>query len=235
MHRKPCCSPWTASLALLCLAAAASAHDAEPVRNQVSFQVERSREVANDWATAVVGVTDEDSDAARLADRVNQAMAWALEQAKGASGVEVKSGGYQTHPVYGEKGRIERWGASQDLILESADVDALSALLGQLQSRLLLRSIAFSVSPAKRRETEDGLIGEALEAFAQRASRVQSALGARDYELVSLGIQTPGAPSPEPRYARQTMAMEAAPAPPSFEGGRSRLTVHVDATIELER
>lgn len=219
----------------LAFAAGAAADSAPDPKDRVSFQVERTREVANDWATAVVGVTDEDSDAARLADRVNQAMSWALEQTKDVQDVEVKSGGYQTHPIYGEKGRIERWGASQDLILESADVDALSALLGKLQSRLLLRSIAFTVSPAKRRETEDALIAETLEAFRQRAKRVQTALGARDWELVSLGIQTPGGPPPEPRFARMEMAMDAAPAPPSFEGGRSTLAVHVDATIELER
>jgi predicted secreted protein len=213
------------------------AADAQPIpdpKNRVSFSVERSRDVANDWITAVVGTSDEDSDAARLADRVNKTMDWALDVAKAARGVEVKSGGYQTHPVHDEKGKIVRWGASQDLILEGGDVDAVSELVGKLQTKLLLRGITFSVSPETRRKTEDALIGEALAAFQERAKRVQAGLGARDYELVSLSIQTPMGGGPMPMYARgDIVALEVAA--PKFEGGQSELSVHVDATIELER
>jgi predicted secreted protein len=215
-----------------CSPGAAHAQPAPDPKNRVSFSVERSRDVANDWITAVIGTSDEDSDAARLADRVNQTMAWALGVAKEARRVEVKSGGYETHPVHDEKGKIARWGASQDLIVEGSDVDAVSELIGKLQSRLLLRSIAFSVSPQTRRSTEDALIGEALAAFSERAKRVQTGLGARDYELVSLSIQTPGGGGPIPVYARNTMMMEVAA--PKFESGQSALSVHVDAVIELE-
>jgi len=219
--------------ALVCVGAEALAHDAEPIRNQVSFQVERTREVANDWATATVGVTEEDTDAARLADRVNRTMASALERARAADGVEVRSGGYQTYPVH-DGGRIVRWRASQDLLLESADVDALSALLGELQGTLQLRGVQFSVSPAKRREAEAGLVAEALAAFQERAKEVQRALGARDHSLVTMNIQTPGGVRP-PMPRMRTHAMAEAAAPPAFEGGESTLSVHVNATIELER
>ena len=142
-------------------------------KNRVSFSAERSREVANDWVTAVIGTSDEDSDAARLADRVNKTMKWALDTAKQARGVEVKSGGYQTHPSHDKNGKIARWAASQDLILEGSDVDAVSELVGKLQSRLLLRSIAFSVSPETRRKTEEALIGEVLAAFQERSKKIQ--------------------------------------------------------------
>jgi predicted secreted protein len=221
-------------VALVSVSAAAQVLAPDP-KNRVSFAVERTRDVANDWATAQIGVSDEDSDAARLADRVNQTMGWALGVAKSAKGVEVKSGGYATHPVHDERGKITRWGASQDLYLESADVDALSALIGKLQSKLALRSISFSVAPETRRKTEDTLIGEALTAFTERAKRVASGLGARDHEIVSLSIQTPGGPMPVDMFAARARVMEAAPAPPQFESGQSTLTVRVDATIELDR
>jgi predicted secreted protein len=99
---------------------------------------------------AVVGITDEDMDPVRLADRINTTMAKALATAKRADGVRVKGGGYSTHPVH-EKGKLRRWRASQDLILESADVDAVTKLVGTLQNDLQLRSIGFSVSPERRR------------------------------------------------------------------------------------
>jgi predicted secreted protein len=224
-------------LALACLAASAAPAQVLPdPKNRVSFSAERSREVANDWVTAVIGTSDEDSDPARLADRVNKTMKWALDTAKQARGVEVKSGGYTTHPSYDEKGKIARWAASQDLVLEGGDVDAVSALVGKLQSRLLLRSISFSVSPATRAKVEEALIGEVLAAFQERSKKIQEGLGARDWELVSLAIQTPGGPGPVPMYAaRAEMMMDKAVAAPSFESGQSTLTARADGTIELER
>jgi len=223
------------ALALAAFAGAASAQPYAPdPKNRVSFAVERTRDVANDWITAVVGTSDEDSDAARLADRVNQTMDWALGVAKKAKGVTVKSGGYSTQPVHDKDGKIARWSASQDLILESSDVDAVSELVGKLQSKLLLRGISFSVAPETRRKHEDSLIGEALKAFQERAKSVSAGLGARDYQIVSLSIQTPGGGGPVPMYARAEMMMDKVAAP-SFESGQSTLQVRVDATIELEK
>ena len=80
-----------AALGLALITAAAGAASAQPFapdpKNRVSFAVERTRDVANDWIIAVVGTSDEDSDAARLADRVNDTMDWALGVAKQAKGV----------------------------------------------------------------------------------------------------------------------------------------------------
>jgi predicted secreted protein len=228
-----------AAVGLVLIVAAAGAASAQPFapdpKNRVSFAVERTRDVANDWIIAVVGTSDEDSDAARLADRVNDTMDWALGVAKQAKGVTVKSGGYSTHPVHDKDGKIARWAASQDLYLESGDVEAVSELIGKLQSKVLLRSISFSVSPETRRKTEETLIGDALNAFTERAKKVSGGLGGRDYEIVSVSIQTPGGGGPVPMYARaEMMAMDKVSAP-SFESGQSTLQVRVDATIEIEK
>ena len=145
----------------------------------------------------------------------------------------MRSGGYQTYPVH-ESGRIVRWRASQDLRLESADVDALSALLGELQESLQLRGVQFSVSPAKRREAQAELVAEVLAAFRERADQIQRELGARDYTLVSLHVQTPGGAPPSPMLRHSARLESAAVAPPAFEGGESTLSVQASATIELE-
>ena len=200
--------------------------------NRVRFEVERSREVGNDRITAIVGVTDEDSDAARLADRVNQTMQWALEKTRAVEAVETRSGSYQTHPVH-EDGKIRRWRASQDLVVTSADVEALTSLVGELQSRLLVRSVAFSVSPERRRAVEDELISECLEAYQKRAARIQTGLSARAYALVDLNVDTPSY-GPAPRMA-MLQESRASVAPPAFEAGESELSVRVQATIELEK
>jgi predicted secreted protein len=187
----------------------------------VSFAVERTREVANDWITAVVGTSDEDSDAARLADRVNKRMNEALAIAKQAKGVEVKSGGYATQPVHDKDGKIARWAASQDLYLESSDVDGRERARRQAADQLL--SALDRVQRVARDAAQDR--GAADRRCAQRVhgarKKVAAGLGARDYEIVSVSIQTPGGGGPVPMYARAEMAMDKVAAP-SFESGRAR-------------
>jgi predicted secreted protein len=215
------------------LCTAAAADDADEPRRRVSFSVESVREVPNDWIRAVVGVTEEDADPAQAADRVNRTMAWALEKARAEQRVKASSGGYHTQPVYHE-GKLRRWRASQELVLEGSDADAMTALLGVLQSRVQLRAFGFSVSEESQRRVEEELVSEALAAFRARAELVRRGLDARGYALDELDINTGGHGVPEPRRMRVMEAAHAAVAPPSAEAGTSRIRVVVDGTIALE-
>jgi predicted secreted protein len=208
----------------------AAADDEET--NRVSFHVERSREVANDWLQATVGVTAENPDPAKLADEINKTMAWALQTAGGNERVHVESGGYRTYPI-DEKGRVRRWRGSQDLRIESADFDAATTLLGALQARLQLQSLNFTVSPERQREVEDQLIAEALDAFRSRAEMIKRKLGADSYQIVRLDLNTQAA-VPRPLLHEAAMMRAANVTPPAVEGGRSRVTVGVAAVIELD-
>ena len=222
-----------ALIALFGAVGTASGADAPDPMNRVNFQVERSRDVANDWIHAVVGITDEDVDSARLADRINATMGRAMAIAETAPAVRVKSGGYTTRPVH-EDGKLRRWRASQDLVLESSDIDVVTELVGKLQSELQLRSIRFSISPERRRAIEDELIAEALTAFKARAQIVRENLGASHYEIVQLAINTQGGPPVRPVFMEARAMSAARVAPPALKGGTSRLSVHVTGTIELE-
>jgi predicted secreted protein len=223
-------------LAALLLAAvpARAAQEATP-KDQVTFRVEATREVPNDWIAATLGVEEESSDAASLAARVNQRMAGALALAKGDQRLTVSSGAYQTQPVY-DRTRIVRWRASQDLVIETPEVDALTEMAGKLQAQgLLLRGVSFSVAPETRERVDDELIVEALSVFRERAGLIARGLGRRGWNLMNLTLGEAGLP-PVPLYRTRAMGMEAADASvaPAFESGRSTLRVEVNATIELE-
>jgi predicted secreted protein len=209
--------------------------DADDAKNRVSFGVQRSREVENDWVTAVIGATHEDEDPAEVADRINRDMSWALGLAKSKQQLRLRSGGYRTTPMQDPKrAQIRRWRGSQDLIVEGGDVAVVSELLGQLQARLQLRSIVFSVSPERRRSIEDELIDAALDAFGDRAERVRRKLGAKGYALVQLQVDATGGPPIVPLRGRTLAVAEAAVAPPALEGGTSTLSAGAHGTIELE-
>jgi len=220
-------------LSVLLVTPACAADEDGDSYNRVSFGVDSFREVENDWATATIGVTHEDTDPARLADRINQDVQWGLDLAKAESAVKVRTGGYRTFPISDPKqNRLRRWRGGQDLVLESGDPKALSKLLGQLQEKLQLQNLNFSVSPESRRAVEGEIIDEALVAFRARADRVRGKLGARSYELVDLRIDT-GSSAPPPVRMQSMAVMAEARAAPPLEGGTSRVTAQVFGTVEL--
>jgi predicted secreted protein len=211
------------------------AADNEFPEDQVSFQVEADREVENDRAVAVLAVTAENRDPSQVATQINTSMGWALSQLSGQSAISTRSGTYQTFPVYDDS-KIVRWRGRQELQLESADIEALSRMIGTLQERLQVKSMQFSVSPEKRREVEAGLIEEALKAFGQRAQLIRKALDAESYNLMDVSVNTGGGYRPPPMRAEvmASVARDSVPAP-VIDQGTSRITVQVNGRIQLLR
>jgi predicted secreted protein len=215
------------------VASAAAAEDAPDRR--VGFSVERSREVANDWVTAVLSASHEDPKAAEVASRINRDMTWAMGLAKARSAVRTRSGGYSTFPVHDPKRQdVRHWRGVQEIVLESADVEAVTALVGELQERLQVQSLAFSVSPERRRKIEEELVAETLAAFQQRAELVRQSFGATGYRLVEVHVGTGGGGPPPVRPMMRTMAAQAEMAPPALEGGTSEIMVSASGAIELK-
>lgn len=200
--------------------------------NQVRFQVRAVESVANDRMQAVLAVQDEDEDAAHLADRINKAMAWALEQTRGQTIIQVRTGGYSTQPIY-KKDAVGGWRASQELILDSSEFAKLGKLIGVLQQRLKLRAVNFSVATETRADIEHRLIDSALDDFKRRAEQVRDNIGTKGYRIVELNIMTEDSPvQPMPMMRAEAMSMSVAT--PSFEGGESEVRVSVQGVVELE-
>ena len=224
---------WLIATFILGLAAAnqAAAADEASRYNQIHFQVERSRPVENDRMQAVLSLTAEDDNTARLADQINRGMDAALKIAKTRTKVEVRTGSYRTYPVY-NKEKIQRWRATQERLLEASDFAELGSLIGQLQEWLQVVSINFSVSSVRRAAVEDELIAQALDAFKQRAELVRKQLAAKGYRIVDVSLNTGGG---QPVSMMRGLAMEAASVtPPALEAGTSILSVSVGGVVELQ-
>ena len=222
-------------LLLLCLAVFASTGLAEDELryNQIRLQSQQTESVSNDTMHVTLQTYAEMQDPAKLATRINQEMEWALAQAKQVQGVKVRTGSYQTWPVT-RKEVTTGWRGQQDLILESRDTEALSRLTGQLQDKLQIKSMNFTVSDEKRVTVENRLIDLALNAFKERARIVGDNLKADDYRIVEINVGTSTARPPMMHQARiASMSMEASDAV-AVEGGESDVRVTVNGTIELQ-
>jgi predicted secreted protein len=199
--------------------------------NQVHLQSQQSESVSNDTMHVTLGTHAEQRDPASLARKINEDMEWALSKAKQVKGVKVSTGSYQTWPITNKK-VTTGWRGQQSLELESKDTGSLARLAGELQDRLQIKSMNFTVSDDKRMAVENRLIEAALNAFKDRARIVGDNLKADGYRIVDINIGTSGQAPPVRHMPRMAMAMEANNTV-AVEGGESDVQVTVDGTIEL--
>lgn len=198
---------------------------------RINLSASASQQVENDTLVALLYAQREGPNAAKLADEVNQTVRWSVERARQTPQVKVQTLDYRTHPVY-QKERLTGWRVRQSIRLESMDAKKLSGLLGQLQERLAVQSIDYTLSPSKLKEVENQLIEEAIKTFQQRADLIATRLKQPEYRLVRMDVQTAGVHRPMPMGVR-TMA-EAAAEPPMLEAGTQTVQVDISGTIELQ-
>lgn len=225
--------PYLAGVLLVaCLpATAAGENNNEVLFNQVHLEASAERDVENDRLEVTLAVEVQGKEPGRIAAQVNEVMDWALKKARSASDIEAQTGSYQTYPVYRDQ-VIIAWRARQQLLLKSQKITKLSELVGVLQEKLQVKQMHFSVSPEARREAENALISEAMQAFKQRIMTVREHMEGSDYRIVNLHINT-GRPSPV-IYQERAMAMSARDAAaPAVESGTSQVTVTVNGSVQF--
>src|SRR4249920_797151 len=126
--RKP---PMRSLLSILVLAIATNAvaqTPQQPFFNVVTLEASATADVPTDTLTVTLFVEEQGPDPGALATRVNARLEEALARAKKDPKVEVHSGNYQTTPVYDRANQITGWRTRADIVLESRDFKAVSAL-----------------------------------------------------------------------------------------------------------
>jgi len=205
--------------------------DTAPRYNQVHLQSQQNESVSNDTMHVTLSTYAEQRDPATLARQINGDMEWALAKAKQIKGVKINTGSYQTWPITNKK-VTTGWRGQQSLELESRDSGSLARLVGELQGRLQIKSMRFSISHEKRMAVENRLIGGALDAFKERARIVGENLQANGYRIVNINIGTSGQAPPVIYKASVALEMGARDAV-AVAGGESDIRVTVNGTVEL--
>jgi predicted secreted protein len=201
--------------------------------NQVRLQSQQTEAVSNDTMHVTMNSYAEMQDPAKLAAKINSDMEWALQQAKQVQGVKISSGSYQTWPIT-RKEVTTGWRGQQDLVMESADTETLSRLVGELQGRLQIKSMNFTVSDEKRAAVENRLIGAALDAFKQRAGIIGDNLKASGFRIVEINVNSSTQRPPMLRQAMMSSMSKEASNAVAVESGESDVSVTVNGTIELQ-
>jgi predicted secreted protein len=202
---------------------------------RITLDARASQEVENDVMRAMLFVEAEDTDPARLADKVNRTTAEALELAKGYPGMRTRTSGYSTYPVT-EKGRIVRWRARSELSVEGEDFQRMAQAIGKLQAQLQLGGVDFSVSPASRAKAEESLTQAAIEEFLRKADRITRSFNGDRFDVLEASVSADGGYNPPPRPMLMMKSMsDSGPAAPALEGGTTRITVTVNGAVLIPR
>jgi predicted secreted protein len=219
------------ALLLTCCMGAVHA-DTDSHYNRVQLQAQQLESVSNDTMHVTLNTFGEARDPASLATQINDDMEWALGIAKRQEGITAGTGGYQTYPVYKDN-VLKGWRGEQSLELEGRDSRAMSRLVGELQEKLQVKSMSFSVSDEKRTEVENRLISRALDAFKARAAIVVGNLHAKGYRIVDITIGTSSQRPPVPYPVGRMVATMQAESRVAVEAGESNVSVTVSGAIEL--
>ena len=211
----------------------AIAHETPQSYDRINFQVSAIEEVENDTLVVVMYSERSGQEPSAIADEVNRNIGWAVDLAKKNSAIKVQTLNYRQDPLYKNQS-ISGWKVRQSIHLESTEVTTLSAMLGELQSRLSVASLRYTVSPTRRDMVESRLIAEALNRFKSRGEQITVELGRTGYRIVNLDVITSGqSPAPVRMRAVAVMADSSAVAAPSIEPGVQTVSVQVSGAIEL--
>ena len=204
--------------------------------NLYQIQASASGDIDNDLMVVTLKALHQADNAQKASAQVNEDMQWALKLLGKDKAVTMKTEGYSTQPQY-RSNKIRGWAVSQQLRLESSDFDVLSKRVGELQERLNVLSMRFTVKPKTRSAFEDSLMIEALAAYRQRAETVARAMEAKGYDVVSTNINTQGSYSPhlrqQSRSAISSFSEESVSAP-AVESGETTVTVNVNGQVQLK-
>jgi len=218
------------------LAASSQAQQANTPVTQPVINVTASATSAlpNDRMHAWLRVEIDHADPVAAANDANAKMGKALARAKAVKGVDASTTAYSSYQI-SERNQPTRWRVSQTLQLESADFNALAALVSKIQSEdgLVLSGMNFSVSTATRRAAEDALTQQAIKAWQARAQNAAQGFGAPSWRPGHVTIQTSDAVRPQPMMRAAATAMAQA-APVAVEAGTSDITVTVSGEAILE-
>ena len=222
------------SLAAAPARAQAPVRGGEPGAPLLRLEAQAQRDVTDDIAMAVLFIERAGPQPAPLQSAVNAVLREALAELRRDTALQVRSGNYLTQPRYGRDGRIEAWRVRGELVVESADIAAVSRATGQLAGRLDTASIGFRLSPASRSEAEKALTKEAADRFHEKARDAALALGFAGFDLLEASLNTGGLQFPAPMPRGVAMAASAGE-PVPVEPGRSQVSVTFNGLVRLRR
>jgi predicted secreted protein len=141
------------------------------VRDVLNLSASAAVEVQYDSMSITLAATREGPDASGVQAQLRQAIDVALGEARRAAKpgqLDVRTGGFNLSPRYGNKGSITGWAGQAEIVLEGRDMSAIAQLAGRL-STVTVSRVANSLARETREKVEADAVAQAITKFRARA------------------------------------------------------------------
>lgn len=207
---------------------------------------------ANDEATLVLAVEEQDKDKNAAASRVNAKMKQGTDLVKSADGsAKLKTYGYYTYPVYPEDNpqrplaaNVKRvptsWRVGQSLEVKTTNLTGLQKTAAAAQKVMQINGVNFGLSPALTKQLDDERIAATYRNLTERVASIARAMGKTPADAIVDTVDFEGSGNYAGDSAAAPMAMKMARgapaqemAEPSFEPGETTLTMRLVGKVKF--
>ena len=205
---------------------------------------------ANDLATALFLVEEQDKDKAAAASRVNQKMKQGTDIVRREDPqAALKTQGYYTYPVYPERrplpdGSVAKmvpssWRVGQYLEVKTGNLAGLAKTTAAAQKVLALSNLNFGLAPATLKALDDRRIAATYRNLNERIAAIAAAMGRQVADAVLDTVDFEGSgnyasPREAPLSAMRAAKMTSGEvSEPSFEPGETTLQMQLVGKVRF--
>jgi predicted secreted protein len=213
------------------------AADAPPA-GVVSLSASATVEIPKDLLSITFGTTREGTDAAGVQAQLKQALDTALTEARKVvrpGQLDVQTGNFTLSPRYSNKGVVNGWQGSTELIVEGRDMPAIGQLSGRITT-LTINRVGYGLSREARERVEGEVSAQAITRYRAKAADVAKNFGYSGYVVREVNVSG-NEQAPMPRVTMMSRSVAAAPSDESLpvEAGKATVTVNVNGTVQMTK
>ena len=231
-------TPRHLAAALAFASAAALADTLPPPQGVVSLSSSATVEVTKDLLAISLTTTKEGQDAASVQSQLKQALDAALAEAKKSAKpgqLDVQTGNFSLQPRYTNKGVINGWLGTAELVVEGRDMQAIGQLTGRITT-LTISGVSYNISRELREKTEGEVAAQAIGRYRAKAAEYAKQFGYAGYAVREVNVQSNdvGPIRPMATYARAKAMSASGDEALAVEPGKGSVTVTVNGTVQMK-
>ena len=217
---------------------AALADTLPPPQGVVSLTSSATVEVTKDLLAISLSTTKEGQDAASVQSQLKQALDAALAEAKKSAKpgqLDVQTGNFSLQPRYTNKGVINGWLGTAELVVEGRDMLAIGQLTGRITT-LTISGVSYNISRELREKTEGEVAANAIARYRAKAADYAKQFGYAGYAVREVNVQSNdvGPIRPMASYARAKAMSASSDESLAVEPGKGSVTVTVNGTVQMK-
>ncbi len=206
------------------------------IYNIVNLDAQATEVIENDTMHIYLYTSHEQVNAQKVSQKINEDIAWALSLLKPYDAIDVQTKNYSIYPQRNKDGKTKFWHGRQELTLTSKNFELLTQQLTQLQDRLKISHMNFSISDPIKAEVEEKLQVMALNNFQKKSTNIAKTMGKKGYDVVELNLNDSGYSAYQPHvksYRSSAMMSDVVMPEMKVASGKNTVQIKVSGQIQL--